>query len=60
MHIMFNMGLTSVLFAVLLTVLVVAHPGHDHAKELAARREFLLNHRNDLHHCAGKFEANGI
>jgi hypothetical protein len=38
----------------------VAHPGHDHSKELAARREFLLNHRNDLNHCAGKLEANGM
>jgi hypothetical protein len=51
---------TSLLSSPLLVVLAAAHPGHDHAKELAARREFLLNHRNDFDHCAAKFEAENI
>lgn len=54
------MHLTSLIFIALLAVLATAHPGHDHSKELAARREFLSNHRNDLNHCAPKLEANGI
>ncbi|KAK4041915.1 Intradiol ring-cleavage dioxygenase [Parachaetomium inaequale] len=54
------MLLTSLLSTALLVMLAAAHPGHDHHQELAARHKFLLNHRNDLNHCAGKFEAEGI
>jgi sulfur relay (sulfurtransferase) complex TusBCD TusD component (DsrE family) len=54
------MRLTSLLSTALLVLQAATHPGHDHRQELAARREFLLNHRNDLNHCVKKFQAQGI
>ncbi|CAN8106041.1 unnamed protein product [Discula destructiva] len=40
--------------------LVAAHPGHDHEKEQAIRRDLLQHSRKDLSHCAAKIKARGI
>lgn len=40
--------------------LVAAHPGHDHTKEQATRREALQHSKKDLSHCAAKIKARGL
>ncbi|KAJ4396157.1 hypothetical protein N0V93_000376 [Gnomoniopsis smithogilvyi] len=44
----------------ILAGLVAAHPGHDHAKEQAVRREFLQHTKNSLSHCSAKIKARGL
>jgi hypothetical protein len=40
---------------------VLAHPGHDLAKEFAARQDYLSSvKRTDLRHCADKLKARGV
>ena len=54
------MYLSAILSASLMAALAMAHPGHDHAKELNSRLEFLANNKNDLSHCAEKMRARGL
>lgn len=54
-----KMHLSTFLSTTLLAGLVAGHPGHDHAKELKARLEFLANNKNDLSHCAEQLRARG-
>jgi hypothetical protein len=54
------MYLPSILITTLLAATTLAHPGHDIEKEAAERREVLLNNRNNLNHCAGKFQERGL
>lgn len=49
-------GLTIVLFA----GVALAHAEHDVESELAARREFILQSKADLGHCATELSASGI
>ena len=55
-----TMHFSSTLFTALMAALATAHPGHDHAKELNSRLEFLANNKNDLSHCAEKMRARGL
>jgi len=43
----------------LLAGLAAAHPGDDISHEIAERRVFLLNNKNDLSHCAERISARG-
>jgi sulfur relay (sulfurtransferase) complex TusBCD TusD component (DsrE family) len=54
------MHLPTILLTGLVAPLVAGHPGHDHAKELGTRLEFLANNKNDLSHCAEKMRTRGI
>jgi hypothetical protein len=40
---------------------VIAHPGHDHSKEIRERKAYLTNphHRRSLAHCADQLKARG-
>lgn len=52
---------TKIIAGSLAVSLASAHPGHDHSKEMVARREFIgrLPHR-DLSHCATKIKERGL
>lgn len=50
----------SLLSTIVFSALISAHPGADHTAELAARREYFLENRADLSHCAQKLEADGV
>lgn len=39
---------------------VLAHPGHDHSKEMAERAAFMKTSKRDLSHCAPQMKARGI
>ncbi|KAG7284451.1 hypothetical protein NEMBOFW57_010824 [Staphylotrichum longicolle] len=54
------MHLPTFLLTALVAPLVAGHPGHDHAKELGTRLEFLANNKNDLSHCAEKMRTRGL
>ena len=54
------MHLPSVLTAAVLVAAAHAHPGHNIDEEMAARRDFLLSHSNNLNHCAEKQRAGGM
>lgn len=54
------MRCTSVFLGAVAAVLVAAHPGHDVAKEQAARSEFLQHSKKDLSHCAAKIKERGL
>jgi hypothetical protein len=54
------MHLGSLLVGAIVATLATAHPGDDVSKEIAERREFLLNNPNDLSHCAEKMRARGV
>ena len=55
-----TMHVGSLLVGALVAALTAAHPGHDISQEAKERREFLLNHRNDLDHCAEHLQASGV
>lgn len=54
------MHLPTFLLTALVAPLVAGHPGHDHAKELGTRLDFLANNKNDLSHCAEKMRTRGL
>ncbi|SPO00601.1 related to extracellular dioxygenase [Cephalotrichum gorgonifer] len=54
------MHFTKVILGALASVGVMAHPGHDHANEIAQRREFFQSKPRDLSHCAGKMKRSGL
>jgi hypothetical protein len=55
-----RMYLSSILALAFVAATAYAHPGHDHEKELHARREFLSRHVNNIDHCASMHEASGL
>ncbi|KEZ45089.1 hypothetical protein SAPIO_CDS2519 [Scedosporium apiospermum] len=54
------MHFATLLAGVLAATGVAAHPGHDHSKEVAERREYLQHNRRDLSHCAEKMKRSGL
>jgi hypothetical protein len=52
--------LTPAIAAAILAASVTAHPGHDHAAEMAERAAFTKFSKRDLSHCAEKIKARGI
>lgn len=54
------MRFTTVLAGALAATGVMAHPGHDHTREMLERREFLQNKPRDLSHCAEKLKRSGL
>lgn len=54
------MHFATLLASVLAATGVAAHPGHDHSKEVAERREYLQHNRRDLSHCVEKMKRSGL
>jgi len=54
------MHVSSLLTSALVAGLALAHPGHDHTKEMAERREYLATRKTDLSHCAEKIRDRGL
>ncbi|KAG9229497.1 Intradiol ring-cleavage dioxygenase [Amylocarpus encephaloides] len=54
------MQLITSIVAALVAGAAVAHPGHDHSKEIAERAEFMKHSKKDLSHCAAKMKARGL
>jgi hypothetical protein len=55
-----TMHVASLLASALVTGLALAHPGHDHNKEMAERREYLATRKTDLSHCSEKVRERGL
>ncbi|PKS06061.1 hypothetical protein jhhlp_007895 [Lomentospora prolificans] len=54
------MHFTTLLTGAMAAAGVMAHPGHDHSKEIAERQEYLKHNRRDLSHCTEKLKRNGL
>jgi sulfur relay (sulfurtransferase) complex TusBCD TusD component (DsrE family) len=54
------MHVSSLLASAMVAGLALAHPGHDHTKEMADRREYLATRETDLSHCADKVRERGL
>jgi hypothetical protein len=52
--------LTIGIAALLLPVLILAHPGHNIKQEASVRAKLLGDSKRDIGHCAAKLKARGI
>lgn len=54
------MRFSAVTAAIILASTAIAHPGHDHSKEVAERAEFMKTGKRGLGQCSEKMKARGL